>query len=119
MLDGGMAKKQKDPALALAIGVVKTGAALASGLRITPQALSQWKKIPPTRVIEVERLTGIPRHVQRPDLYPPVNGPCTPSSDDSSAHAAGSSRGPNPEISTAPVRAGDGVAVPRAQRATG
>lgn len=35
---------------------------------ITPQAISQWKQVPVERVIEVERVTGISRHILRPDL---------------------------------------------------
>ena len=41
------------------------------GIRITPQAISQWSKVPAERVLTVERLTGVPRHDLRPDLYPP------------------------------------------------
>ena len=44
---------------------------LAFQMGITPQALSQWRVVPVRRVLLVERLTGIPRHVLRPDFYPP------------------------------------------------
>lgn len=37
---------------------------------LSSQAVSQWKRIPATRVIAVEQITGIPRHDLRPDLYP-------------------------------------------------
>jgi DNA-binding transcriptional regulator YdaS (Cro superfamily) len=47
------------------------GAALARELNLKRQAVYQWDKVPPLRVLEVERATGIPRHVLRPDLYPP------------------------------------------------
>ena len=43
---------------------------LASRLGITAQAISQWDQVPPLRVLEVERITGVPRHYLRPDLYP-------------------------------------------------
>ena len=48
-----------------------TAAALARKLGITAQALSQWNEVPPLRVLEVERCTGVPRYELRPDLYPP------------------------------------------------
>jgi DNA-binding transcriptional regulator YdaS (Cro superfamily) len=46
-------------------------ARLAEALGITEQALSQWREVPPLRVLDVERATGVPRHELRPDLYPP------------------------------------------------
>jgi len=45
-------------------------AALAEKLAISPQALSQWQRVPSARVLEVERITGVSRHELRPDLYP-------------------------------------------------
>jgi DNA-binding transcriptional regulator YdaS (Cro superfamily) len=58
------------------IGALKradlSGAELARRLgNITSQAISQWRRIPAERVLEVERVTGIPRHELRPDIYPP------------------------------------------------
>lgn len=46
------------------------GGVLAKSLGITAQALSQWDEVPPLRVLQVERITGVPRHELRPDLYP-------------------------------------------------
>lgn len=37
---------------------------------LSSQAVSQWKRVPAERVIAVEKITGIPRHELRPDLYP-------------------------------------------------
>lgn len=45
-------------------------AALAYRLGIKPQAISQWDQVPPLRVLDVERVTGVSRHDLRPDLYP-------------------------------------------------
>lgn len=36
---------------------------------VTPQAVSQWKKVPADRVLDVERITGISRHLLRPDVF--------------------------------------------------
>jgi DNA-binding transcriptional regulator YdaS (Cro superfamily) len=46
---------------------------LAAALDVAPQAISQWCRVPGSRVIEIERITGVPRHELRPDLYPPDN----------------------------------------------
>lgn len=53
--------------VAAAGGVAK----LARPLNISTQAISQWSRVPVEHVIAIERLTGIPRHEIRPDIYPP------------------------------------------------
>jgi DNA-binding transcriptional regulator YdaS (Cro superfamily) len=60
-----------DKALAKAIKAAGGAAALAVKLRITKQAVGAWKRVPPGRVLEVERLTGVSRHALRPDIYGP------------------------------------------------
>lgn len=50
-------------------GPGKLAAALGE---ITPQAISQWRKVPAERVLDVERLTGISRHELRPDIFGPA-----------------------------------------------
>lgn len=51
--------------------------ALAKLVGVTPQQVSKWRRqgcIPIERVPAVERVTGVPRHVLRPDrsdLFPP------------------------------------------------
>lgn len=47
-----------------------TGLSRALDGGVTPQAISQWKQVPAERTLEVERVTGISRHLLRPDLYP-------------------------------------------------
>jgi DNA-binding transcriptional regulator YdaS (Cro superfamily) len=44
-----------------------TKVALACG--ISHSAVWQWDRVPSDRVLAVERLTGIPRTLLRPDLY--------------------------------------------------
>lgn len=60
---------EKDPALERAIKAVGNGQVLAEKLGISPQALSQWDKVPPARVLDVERITGVSRYEQRPDIF--------------------------------------------------
>lgn len=45
---------------------------LADLLNVKPQVVHNWRSrgIPAERVLEVERVTGIPRHKLRSDLYP-------------------------------------------------
>jgi len=43
---------------------------LAASLKITKQAVAQWDEVPPLRVLEVERVSGVSRSELRPDLYP-------------------------------------------------
>ncbi len=39
------------------------------GERITPQAISQWKVVPPEKVLKVEQITGVSRYELRPDVF--------------------------------------------------
>lgn len=57
-------------ALDEAIKNVGSSRALAAAIGVTPQALSQWDKVPPLRVLDVERVSGVHRSRLRPDLYP-------------------------------------------------
>ena len=67
MLYGVMARKSP---LQRAIQKIGSQAALARALGIKIQAVHQWIEVPPLRVLDVERVTGIPRHELRPDIYP-------------------------------------------------
>ncbi|WP_025031443.1 transcriptional regulator [Nitratireductor aquibiodomus] len=47
---------------------------LAAELGIKHQAFYSWRQVPPARVLDLERITGISRHDIRPDIYgKPVN----------------------------------------------
>ena len=65
---------QRDPVLQKAIHAAGSGKVLAGRIGVTPQALSQWSQVPPRRVLDVERASGVPRHELRPDLYPHEEG---------------------------------------------
>lgn len=52
-------------------------AEVAYGLGLTRAAVWKWRQVPAERVPAVERLTGIPRHKLRPDLWNPPACACT------------------------------------------
>ncbi|MBI1213590.1 MAG: hypothetical protein GC190_19200 [Alphaproteobacteria bacterium] len=56
-------------ALKRAIGEIGGFAATGRLLDITRMAVSQWKVCPAQHVLEIEKHSGISRHVLRPDLY--------------------------------------------------
>lgn len=60
------AKENAGGSVALAVALS------AAGPKLTSQAVSQWKRVPAERVIEVERLTGVSRHELRPDVFGPA-----------------------------------------------
>lgn len=45
--------------------------AVGRSIGITPQAVGQWERVPAERVLGLSRLSGIPPHEIRPDIYPP------------------------------------------------
>ena len=68
-------KDRAAEALRRAIRLAGGTTALAARLReidapCTQQAISQWRQVPPLRVLAVERITGVSRTELRPDLYP-------------------------------------------------
>ena len=65
--------EKRDRALKRALKEAGGLSALAAQLGITPQAVSQWRRVPAARVIAVEQATAgvVPRSRLRPDLYPP------------------------------------------------
>jgi len=43
--------------------------AMSLALGLSRAAVSQWTRVPPEHVLDVERLTGVSRHVLRPDVF--------------------------------------------------
>jgi Putative antitoxin of bacterial toxin-antitoxin system, YdaS/YdaT len=58
-----------DPGKEAVLEVIGGLKPLAEALGISSAAVSKWRKIPAHRIGLIEKLTGIPCHVQRPDLY--------------------------------------------------
>jgi DNA-binding transcriptional regulator YdaS (Cro superfamily) len=58
-----------EPGLRRAIKAAGSITNLSLLLRITTQAIAQWDRIPLSRVIQVERVTGVDRTKLRPDLF--------------------------------------------------
>lgn len=50
-------------------------AAIARECGFSKQTMVQWRVVPPTRVLAVEKVTGVPRHLLRPDIYPAPEAP--------------------------------------------
>ena len=45
---------------------------LASRMSLTPQAVNQWVRtgrVPAERCVAVEKITGVSRHILRPDVF--------------------------------------------------
>lgn len=61
-----------DPADALGEAVQKAGGvcALARALGVKHPSVIKWRRVPANRVLDVERISGVPRTRLRPDLYP-------------------------------------------------
>lgn len=64
---GGLNRMEE--ALEKAIAKYGSARAFAIAIGVTPQAVSQWQKVPAGRVLAVEALTGIGRHELRPDIF--------------------------------------------------
>lgn len=59
----------KDKVLRDVLRLIGGTRALARELGIDHAAVSRWDRVPPLRVLEVERITGVSRYRLRPDVY--------------------------------------------------
>ncbi|MDR2506582.1 MAG: helix-turn-helix domain-containing protein [Candidatus Accumulibacter sp.] len=60
-----------------AVQAVGSQSALARAVNVTPQAVQQWVeagRVSHKKVIDVERVSGVPRQELRPDIYPTERG---------------------------------------------
>lgn len=65
-------REEQPPPSPVELAASKVGGIVQLSLKLgmSRGAASQWHRIPAERVIQVEELTGIPREILRPDLYP-------------------------------------------------
>ena len=61
--------RPRDAGLLAAIEAAGGILALGRKLGLSQAAVSRWRSVPPHRVLEIERQTGLPRKVLRPDLH--------------------------------------------------
>ena len=57
------------------IAAEKAGGAVALSreLGIKHSSLHSWRRVPAERVLDLERITGVSRHVIRPDVFGPAS----------------------------------------------
>jgi DNA-binding transcriptional regulator YdaS (Cro superfamily) len=60
---------QRSEGVTLAIQAAGGLSPLARKLGMSQQALSEWRRIPADRILQVEAVTGIARERLRPELY--------------------------------------------------
>ena len=63
-------RRTRDSGVMAAIEATGTLSALGQKLGISAQAISEWRRVPAERVLQVQNATGVPRSRLRPDLYP-------------------------------------------------
>jgi DNA-binding transcriptional regulator YdaS (Cro superfamily) len=60
-----------EQALANALKIAGGRRALGRLIKVSGQAIANWRTVPAERVLAVERAVGIRRELLRPDIYPP------------------------------------------------
>lgn len=61
-----------EDALKTAILAAGGPVALSKALGISSQAIAQWRQAPASRVLAIEGVTGVSRHILRPDIFGPA-----------------------------------------------
>lgn len=62
-------KRLQHEGVARAIAAVGTFAELGRRLGLSRQAVQKWPRVPEAHVEAVARITGLPKHALRPDLF--------------------------------------------------
>lgn len=62
--------RARQPQVDLAIEAAGGPTALARIVGIKAPSIYSWNRIPADKVMMIERATGVPRHVLRPDVFP-------------------------------------------------
>jgi DNA-binding transcriptional regulator YdaS (Cro superfamily) len=62
--------RERDAGIIAAIAAVGSLTEISRRLGISVQSISEWKRVPSVRVLQIEQATGVSRHRLRPDLYP-------------------------------------------------
>lgn len=62
-------RKDRNPVMKVIIQRAGSVSELAAALGISDSAVSQWREVPAERVLEIESITGVSRHIQRPDVF--------------------------------------------------
>jgi DNA-binding transcriptional regulator YdaS (Cro superfamily) len=66
-----------DPVLSMVRGVRGTAVRIAAACGINRETVWNWQQVPAKHVLAVESALAIPRHLIRPDIYPPPYDPST------------------------------------------
>lgn len=75
--------------LELALARTNGAYGLAKAMNLSYQAIQKWRRVPAERVHDVERASGVPRHLLRPDLYPIEREQVAPASSDPDPECGG------------------------------
>ena len=62
-------QRLRDKGLRTAIETLGSVRGLANLLKLNPQSIYQWRRVPAKWIVQIEEFTGVPREVLRPEFY--------------------------------------------------